>query len=147
MLSRTVGFAFVFVLSACASASRNVAPVEMAGARSQPRLFVGHGSSGEIVVAASHYDAMNGLAVEEMDLGLPAGGDTDGQMLCIREVATGSHLPHWVCRYKAALDLERELTQNKLNEVRLAFDKPQQGVFMLGGGSGGGGGGGHPLPR
>jgi hypothetical protein len=150
MLSRTIGVAFVFLLSACASANRNIAaaPAELASAPSQPRLFVGHDVGGQIVVAANHYDAMNGLAVEDTDLGIAPGGDVDGQMLCVREVPTGSHLPHWVCRYKAALDAEREFTQQKLNEVRLAFDKPQQGVFMMGGGgAGGGGGGGHPLPR
>jgi len=62
-------------------------------------LFVGHTSTGVVVVAATHYNAMNGLAVMAGDI---EGTDVDdgSSMLCRREQVTGSHYPQWICRYK-----------------------------------------------
>src|SRR3954462_4355979 len=68
-------------------------------------LFVGHTPDGQMVVAAHHYDAMNGLAItsDEID----AASTEDGtQLACRREVVTGSHYPQWFCRYKE--DHERQ---------------------------------------
>jgi hypothetical protein len=93
---------------------------------------------------------MNGLAVAETDLGLPSGGEADDQLFCLREVPTGSHVPHWVCRYKAALDAEREFTRNKMEEARVNWLVPPQGSAMalgLNGGHSAGGSGGHTQSR
>jgi hypothetical protein len=96
-----------------------------------PGLFVGHTDEGEVVIAASHYDAMNGLAVVDTDLGLQRRNDvSSGAMICRREVPTGSHLPHWMCRYTDDLAHERQLTLNTLQQPWLA---------PSGGGAGSGG--------
>lgn len=83
-------------LFACMHSKPNPALSRKGGDRA---FFVGHTPSGELVVAAHHYDAMNGLAVtaDEID----ATSTEDGtQLLCRREVITGSHYPEWICRYK-----------------------------------------------
>lgn len=72
-------------------------------------LFVGHTDNGDVVVAASHYNAMNGLAVLDTDLGVPV-AQSSGMMLCQRRVVTGSHMPHWLCMYQDDIDREREKT-------------------------------------
>jgi hypothetical protein len=60
-------------------------------------LFVGHTNTGVMVVAAKHYDAMNGLAVLSGDIE-GTNVDDGSTMLCRREVITGSHFPQWICR-------------------------------------------------
>jgi hypothetical protein len=76
-------------------------------------LFVGHTDNGDVVVAATHYNAMNGLAVLDTDLGVPA-AQSSGMMLCQRRVVTGSHMPHWLCMYQEDLDREREHNMDDL---------------------------------
>jgi hypothetical protein len=101
-----------------------------------PGLFVGHTDEGEVVIAASHYDAMNGLAVLDADLGLQPRNDvTSGTMICRREVPTGSHVPHWMCRYTDDMAHERQLTLNTLQQPWLS----PSGSASGGGGVGSGG--------
>lgn len=76
-------------------------------------LFVGHTDNGDVVVAATHYNAMNGLAVLDTDLGVPA-AQSSGMMLCQRRVVTGSHVPHWQCLYQDDIDRERQRTTDDL---------------------------------
>ncbi len=70
-------------------------------------LYVGHSTHGDIVVAATHYDAVNGLAVTADEVGQK----TKEGMICSREMLTGTHVPSWVCRYNAEVAREREATQ------------------------------------
>jgi hypothetical protein len=119
----------------------------MATAGPEHRLFVGHGLHGEVVVAASHYDAMNGLAVAESELGLSSGRD-DKMLFCLREVPTGTHVPRWICRYQNAVALEREQTRNQMVEAQLWISQPAPSVMVtVSGPAGGGGRAGTPVPR
>ncbi len=63
---------------------------------------------------------MNGLAVVDTDLGLPSRKDTSGAMICRREMPTGTHVPHWMCRYTDDLAHERQLTLNMLQQPMLS---------------------------
>ena len=84
-------------------------------------LFVGHSTNGDIVVASTHYGAMAGLATTAEELGIPGSKDKDGQMLCSREMPTGTHVPRWICRYQDDVRRERELTRDWLDVPRLSF--------------------------
>jgi hypothetical protein len=89
-------------------------------------LFVGHTQSGEVVVAATHYDAMSGLATTDVDLGLEARKDAGGAMLCAREMTTGSHYPRWICRYKDDVVAVRERLQTDIAAPRLSIGRGLQ---------------------
>jgi hypothetical protein len=103
-------------------------------------IFVGHTDNGDVVVAATHYNAMNGLAVLDTDLGVPA-KESAGLMLCQRQVYTGTHLPRWTCRYQADVDKERETTRDDLLTPVGRVHTQQGGAgAVLGAGPGGGGG-------
>ena len=91
-------------------------------------IFVGHTDAGEVVIAASHYNAMNGLAILDTDLGIPA-KESQGLMLCSREVTTGSHLPRWMCRY------QKDTDQNR-TETQLSMGFPVAGPHLNQGGGG-----------
>lgn len=122
---------------ACAAHTRAAATNKVVMFEKSPGMFVGHTDDGEVVVAASHYDAMNGLAVMDTDLGLEKRKDGDGAMLCRREVPTGSHVPHWMCRYVDDVERERQLT---LNELQRPFLSPStntggSGIAGVGGGT------------
>ncbi len=108
------------LLSACAATHKYSATPTLVLREKSPGLFVGHTDEGEVVVAASHYDAMNGLAVMDTDLGLQPRNDASGAMLCRREVPTGSHVPHWMCRYEDDVAHERQLTLNTLQQPWLS---------------------------
>jgi hypothetical protein len=130
----------LFLLAACAGPQRFVqpGPLILSERDNSPRLFVGHSQSGDIVVAASHYDAMAGLATTDTDLGLaPRSGNRSGRMLCAREMPTGSHVPRWFCRYQDDIEQARLETQNTL--VAPAFSPSRRlgspaGVPTSGGG-------------
>ena len=81
MYSRMIGGCLFAMMSACAGANRNAVPADLQRADGSPGLFVGHTNYGEVVVAATHYDAMSGLATTDTDLGLPARKDGSGKML------------------------------------------------------------------
>ena len=106
----------LFGLIACAANQRRHAQMNERGDKDHP-VYVGVGTNGEIVVAASHSDAMNGLAVAAEEVGAKAGD----LLLCSREMATGSHVPSWVCRYPTQAEQEREATQRFLMESKNCF--------------------------
>jgi hypothetical protein len=85
-------------------------------------LFVGHTTSGVVVVAAKHYDAMNGLAVISSDI---EGTDVDdgSSLLCRREEVTGSHYPQWICRYK---EEHARVSQESRAKARMFFQSMNQ---------------------
>lgn len=118
MIPRSIGLAFI-VFSGCAGARSNLSATTLNSTERSPGLFMGHSQSGDVVVAATHYDAMSGLATTDADLGLPARKNQDGRMLCRREVLTGTHLPRWTCRYVAEIERDRQLAQDFLDETRL----------------------------
>ena len=78
-------------------------------------LYVGHSDTGEVVVAANHYDAMQGVAVTAAELG----GNSDEQLFCVREMLTGTHVPKWICRPQSEIDSERLQTQDWLDAPRV----------------------------
>jgi hypothetical protein len=108
----------LFMMLACAAQNRAVLG-DLNRVEGSPGLFVGHTQDGELVVAASHFDAMSGLATTDADLGLDPRKDVSGVMLCAREVVTGSHFPHWICRYKDDVQAARERVQAFMQSPRL----------------------------
>jgi hypothetical protein len=118
MLSRTAGLGLVLLLSACAGTTKNKVLV-LESPRS-PGLFLGHSVDGEVVVASTHYLAMSGLATTDTDLGLPARQSGSGEMLCRREMLTGTHVPRWICRYQEDIDADRERLHSDLSMPRFS---------------------------
>jgi hypothetical protein len=113
---RTAVVGLLVLLAGCAgnryvNSSAQSGPIELT--EKGNGIFVGHTDAGEVVIAASHYNAMNGLAVLDTDLGIPA-KESQGLMLCAREVTVGSHLPRWICRYQQDTAHNREETQVSL---------------------------------
>ena len=109
--------ALALVLLACGACYSNNAAVK---AKLTPRgeeahpLYVGTSTDGEIVVAATHYDAMNGLAVTADEVGQKS---KEG-MTCRRETVTGSHMPAWYCRYDKDIAAEQQATQDWIDKPR-----------------------------
>ena len=123
MFPRLVALWLFPLIVACAGASRNSAPTVLVTEANSPGLFIGHSQSGDVVVAASHYDAMHGLAVTATDLGLNPRQGSSGQMLCERDLITGTHVPRWICRYKEDVERQRQQTQAELTVPRLSFSR------------------------
>ena len=98
----------------CATTRRDIEVAERGGP-AHP-LYVGHGTSGEMVLAASHYDAMSGMAVAVADLGMK--GESGEYLVCAREIPTGSHVPLWVCRAPQVAERNRQIAQDFLIQVR-----------------------------
>jgi hypothetical protein len=147
MVFRNVAL-WIVLLAGCAGAQqKGVATDDMALSKGSPGLYIGHSQWGTLVVAASHYDAMNGLATSSSELGLPERKKASNDMLCRREVVTGSHIPHWICRYQEEVRKDREVLQDWLNQPRL-LPSGQSALsgMMLGHGSGGGMIGGPSVP-
>jgi hypothetical protein len=82
---------------------------------------MGHSAGGDLVVAATHYDAMVGLATTADEMGLPMRKGSNGEMLCQREMLTGSHLPTWTCRYKEDIDQARRIARDWLDTPNLTL--------------------------
>jgi hypothetical protein len=126
-MARTILFACVLILCACAARTKTAAPAESSAQRAtndaqmkgtdEHPVFIGHGTDGEVVLAATHYDAMNGLAMAPQDIGI-AKKDDRGDIVCKRETWTGTHLPQWVCRYQAEVEQDRMRTRNMLDRVQ-----------------------------
>jgi hypothetical protein len=142
MLARTTAFCVVLV-AGCASTSRNVQSlqdVDLMDSARTPGLFMGHSSSGDIVVAATHYDAMVGLATTADELGLPMRKGSSGEMLCQREMLTGTHLPTWTCRYKEDIEQQRRAARDWLDRPEMSAisqrPAPSVAVGAPAGGSG-----------
>lgn len=114
MLARAAAL-FVGAVAGCAGSQRE-AQIDSLRMQSGPSgLFVGHSVQGDTVVAASHYEAMTGLATTGEELGLRPRSSGDG-MLCQREMLTGTHVPLWTCRYVAEVAEIRRRTQDWLSQ-------------------------------
>ncbi len=127
MSPRTVGPWLSLLMAGCAGANKNTQSNDLVSPAGSPGLFVGRSQSGQVVVAASHYDAMNGLAVEDVDLGLAARKNGSGLMLCDRDTITGTHVPRWTCRYKEEVEQERLRLQDELARPRLSIARQSSG--------------------
>lgn len=136
MSTKTALPALLAMLAGCAAHHVHTGNSQLVLREKSPGLFVGHTDEGQVVIAASHYDAMNGLAVMDTDLGLDKRNDvTSGAMMCRREVPTGSHVPHWMCRYVDDMAHERQLTLNTLQQPFLSpSGNSQGGAGFLGAG-------------
>src|SRR5215475_735989 len=128
MLARTAAVVAI-VLAGCAGPQKTVEVDSLN--RMDSGLFVGHSTNGDVVIAATHYGAMAGMATTAQELGLPGSKDKDGQMLCSREIVTGTHVPRWICRYQEDVRRERELTRDWLDQPRLSFARGAGGVSNL----------------
>jgi hypothetical protein len=126
-MGRTVLFGCALLLCACAAQTKTTASTQSAAQRSATDdgemkgtdahpIFIGHGTDGEVVMAATHYDSMNGLAMAPQEIGI-ANKDDRGDIVCKREVWTGTHLPQWVCRYQAEVEQDRMRTRNMLDRM------------------------------
>ena len=124
MFPRTVAL-WIVLLAGCAGAHRNQYNDDLMGLKGSPGLFVGHSQSGEVVVAASHYDAMTGLATTDKDLGLAPRKDGDGRMLCQQEMLTGTHVPRWICRYVEDMERTRQMTRDFLMSPTVNLINPK----------------------
>ena len=115
----------LLAIAACAAPGKSTVVDERSGqtARADEKrddahpVFVGHGSDGEMVMASTHYDSMNGLAVATQQLGVTTGRDGGGDFVCKRETVTGTHMPQWICRYKADVEEDRIRTQRMLDNI------------------------------
>jgi hypothetical protein len=100
------------------SAAERPTAAELAAQREGAHpLYVGRGSDGEVVMATTHHDAMNGLAVASQDIGVSSRQDDSGDLICKRETITGTHLPQWICRYKSDVEQDRMRTQMMLENI------------------------------
>ena len=104
------------LLSSLACYSNNAAvkaKLTQHGEENHP-LYVGTSENGDLVVAATHYDAMSGLAVTADEVG----EKTKEGMTCRREMLTGTHVPAWYCRYNKDVAQEAAATQDWLDKPR-----------------------------
>src|SRR4051812_13911535 len=113
-MTRIVALGAVIALFGCYSNNAAVkAKLVQKGDPNHP-LYVGHTNKGELVLAATHYDAMNGLAVMADEVGQKI---AEG-MICRREMLTGTHVPTWVCRFQKEVDEEQRATQDWMDKPR-----------------------------
>jgi len=144
MLARIAALSVVLV-AGCAGSQRNAQMDSLS--RSSNGLFVGHSTHGDVVLAASHYDAMTGLATTEADLGLKARQSGEGMMLCQREMPTGTHVPRWTCRYEDEIRDQRQAARDWLDRPKLSFaGRASLPMMSTGRGPAGGGGRGTLTP-
>ena len=113
-MKRIVAFGSLFVLIGCYSNNAVVKSKLIDHGDPVHPLFVGHSDRGEVVVASTHYDAMGGLAVSSADIGQPGKAD----MICDREMLTGTHVAKWICRSKKEMEEERHATQDWMDKPR-----------------------------
>lgn len=129
MSSRIIVLSLV-LLAGCAGTQRSISPDQMVESKKSPRLLVGISEFGTPVLAASHYDAMSGLATTSSELNLPDRKGAGNDMTCRREMVTGSHVPHWMCRYNDDTRVSREQLQNWLDQPRLWIQTRAPGASM-----------------
>jgi hypothetical protein len=136
MVARTTGLWFILLVG-CASANRNTMIDNLADSARTPGMYFGHSQGGALVIAASHYEAMTGLATTADELGLPLrkGGNSD--MLCQREMLTGTHLPTWTCRYQEDIEQQRRAARDWLDHPTVTLTQmrpaPTLSVSLRGG--------------
>jgi hypothetical protein len=106
----------LLAIAACAAPGKSAVVDERSAQAAHP-LFVGHGSDGETVMASTHYDSINGLSVASQDVGVTAGKDDRDEFVCKRETLTGTHMPQWICRYKAEVEEDRMRTQRMFDNM------------------------------
>ena len=143
MLARTAAL-FVVAVAGCAGPQRNLENYNLTRAGDAP-LYVGRSQDGEAVLAASHYHAMTGLATTDQDLGLAARKAGDGEMLCLREMPTGTHVPRWTCRYARDMEQTRQQVRDWLDRPQLSYGG-QRGLPTLSTGRGPSNGNGTVTP-
>lgn len=120
-MTRTFLLALAFAISGCAAHDKAaVAQTSREGDAAAKRgsehpVYVGHGSDGELVMASTHHDAMNGVAVASTELGIT--GKDDPDLICKRETVTGTHMPQWICRYRKEVEEDRMRTQQMLEKI------------------------------
>ena|SRR5437879_3054970 len=116
-MTKLTGMCTLVAFFGCAAATQRSIEMSGKGDPTHP-LFVGYSRDGEMVVAATHADAMHGLAVAAADLGAPR--DTDGRdlLICHKEMLTGTHVPTWNCRYPSEVERERMETQQLIDQPR-----------------------------
>jgi hypothetical protein len=131
--------ALCVVVASCAGSQRESRFDNLRVPSEPSGLFVGHSVQGDVVVAASHYDAMTGLATTDQDLGLRARKGGDGQMMCQREMLTGTHVPLWTCRYVAEADETRRQTQDWLSRPQFSIVSRRAMPALTAGNTPGGG--------
>jgi hypothetical protein len=113
MMTKMVAFALLALLGCASHRAARTAGLQEHGDPSHP-LYVGHSDTGDVVVAASHFDAMSGVAVAAAAIGEKG----DDKMICARQMLTGTHIPTWICRYRDETDVNRDLTQDMLKVPR-----------------------------
>jgi hypothetical protein len=118
MFPRTAAL-FVLIVAGCAGPQRR--PQVNGMTRLDTGLYMGHSTNGEVVLAATHYDAMVGLATTDREIGLPERQGSDGQMLCSQETPTGTHVPRWICRYEEDARYARQQARDWLDRPELSF--------------------------
>jgi len=139
MVFRIVALSIV-LLSGCASAPSKVTSNDLGPSKKTKGLYLGHSQYGSVVIAANHYEAMSGLPVSSSELGIADRKGAGNDMLCAREIIVGSHVPRWVCRYQDEAKLDRQQTQDWLNQPRMVTSTPSAALpgIMVGRGYGGG---------
>jgi len=129
---------WIVLLAGCASASKNTMTNELSDSARTPGLYFGHSQGGALIIAASHYDAMTGLATTADELGAPLHKTGNGEMLCQREMLTGTHVPNWTCRYVEDMRETRQNTRDWLDRPSITL-KQARGLPTIGGALGTGG--------
>jgi phosphoglucomutase len=120
---KNVALGLGVLVCACAAVKNSAVAERPAASEVAPKrgdahpLYVGRGSDGELVMASSHHDAMNGLAVANQEIGVTSGPDQGGDFICKRETITGTHMPQWICRYKAEVEEDRIRTRRMLDNL------------------------------
>jgi len=126
-----LGFSLL-AITACAAPGKSAVVHERSGeaAGAAPKrdeahpLYVGTGSDGEVVMASTHYDSMNGLAVASQDISVTSVREDGSDFVCKRETITGTHVPQWICRYRTEVEEERLRTQRMLDNLpKACMDK------------------------
>ncbi|HYV64870.1 MAG TPA: hypothetical protein VE964_01425 [Myxococcales bacterium] len=140
MVARTTAL-WIVLLVGCASANanRNTLTSELSDSARTPGLYFGHSQGGALVIAASHYDAMTGLATTADELGAPLHKTGSGEMLCSREMLTGTHVPSWTCRYVEDMRETRQMTRDWLDRPAITI-KQSRALPTIGAAPGAGGG-------
>jgi hypothetical protein len=113
--------------SATESAAEDAKASEMVAKRGDDHpLYVARTADGELVMASSHHDAMNGLAVGSTELGVK--GRENALMICKRVMLTGSHLPEWTCRFMSEVEQDRMRTQMMMLKIHACTSRECWGV-------------------